>query len=462
MAVCNRISSFMLVSLLVSLPLHGKKRPTSRQLLADLNAGKALISEVMESLREGLNNPKAGLSLANLPNNFTSYADSGIIENPSISDTLATIPRVWTPLTWLLVKKKFDDRKLYDYLYATFLRKSDINAFIFDKNGNQAPSPLMVACEFGLTDDAMVLLRSLKANPSLVIAGRSAMSLAAGNGNLHLVKVLAEEFGVEVRKDASEFSPLHAAANGGHMKVVEYLLKQGADINGLTSKTKATPILLAADQGHFNVVAYLLSQDKVNVKIVSSENISCLECLIRKSSKSQDLASLIAMFKEKGADLNLPCSDDNSLLVLALLEGNLEAAIHLLRHGADPNKKGRFGQLAAVIAARENYQNFLTELALKSAHFDQPEDTGTTALGEAIVSRNAKIVEFLLQRGVNPNKESKYKHPLILASSDAEIVHLLLIYGANPYPLLARKDFDTHIIKETLLAGFSFCFANAF
>ena len=56
-------------------------------------------------------------------------------------------------------------------------------------------------------------------------------------------------------------TPLHYAADNGHLSVVEYLVNQKAYINAQSSGyPSGTPLHLAACKGHLSVVEYLVNQ----------------------------------------------------------------------------------------------------------------------------------------------------------------------------------------------------------
>ena len=55
-------------------------------------------------------------------------------------------------------------------------------------------------------------------------------------------------------------SPLHVAAEKGHLQVVEYLASNGADVNLPDGYHKHTPIMIASFGGHLDVVKFLLQK----------------------------------------------------------------------------------------------------------------------------------------------------------------------------------------------------------
>jgi ankyrin repeat protein len=65
------------------------------------------------------------------------------------------------------------------------------------------------------------------------------------------------------------WSPLHAAAEEGHVGTVIFLLNNGADLAAVTKGThsKWTPLHLAAKKGHLEIVNIFLNRGaNVNVK----------------------------------------------------------------------------------------------------------------------------------------------------------------------------------------------------
>jgi hypothetical protein len=86
------------------------------------------------------------------------------------------------------------------------------------------------------------------------------MHCAAHHGNLNVVRLLAERRGSNVKlKNKQGRTPLHSAAAAGHVKLVQYLLKEGADINA-TGRFGETPLHCAASAGYTDIVRILVEE----------------------------------------------------------------------------------------------------------------------------------------------------------------------------------------------------------
>jgi transient receptor potential cation channel subfamily A member 1 len=56
--------------------------------------------------------------------------------------------------------------------------------------------------------------------------------------------------------DIQKMTPLHCASMFDHPEIVEYLIKEGADINALDKESRS-PLLLAASRGGWRTVGQL-------------------------------------------------------------------------------------------------------------------------------------------------------------------------------------------------------------
>ena len=112
-------------------------------------------------------------------------------------------------------------------------------------------------------------------------------------------------------RDASGVPLLNHAIRCGHLHLVSLLLEAGAEINGVAEDRGTTPIMDAAAAG---------------------------------------LVDLILMFIDKGANLDYSSRDGHTAVTLAVGNGYDEAAIALIKAGADVDKKDMLGMSARKYA----------------------------------------------------------------------------------------------------------------
>lgn len=92
---------------------------------------------------------------------------------------------------------------------------------------------------------------------------------------------------VNAPRAADGRTPLHAAAQQGHRKMVTYLLNQGASVNAKDNEGN-TPLHLAAAGGHDSTVRILLS-DKADPTIRNNAGQTPLDLARHHPEVSKDL-----------------------------------------------------------------------------------------------------------------------------------------------------------------------------
>jgi hypothetical protein len=92
--------------------------------------------------------------------------------------------------------------------------------------------------------------------------------LAARNGDLHTVSLLANvNIAALVKKDNNGWEPIHEAARAGHLDVVKFLVRHGADVNTISNFGRGfSPLRIAKmylDPNH-PLLKYFLSMGAVD------------------------------------------------------------------------------------------------------------------------------------------------------------------------------------------------------
>eukprot|EP01055_Gregarina_sp_Pseudo9_P000191 Gregarina_sp_Pseudo_9__190@NODE_1124_length_1857_cov_33_200770_g1051_i0_p1_GENE_NODE_1124_length_1857_cov_33_200770_g1051_i0NODE_1124_length_1857_cov_33_200770_g1051_i0_p1_ORF_typecomplete_len463_score75_95Ank_2/PF12796_7/2_1e10Ank_2/PF12796_7/3_9e16Ank_2/PF12796_7/1_2e16Ank_2/PF12796_7/5_6e12Ank_4/PF13637_6/9_5e02Ank_4/PF13637_6/0_42Ank_4/PF13637_6/1_8e13Ank_4/PF13637_6/2_5e12Ank_4/PF13637_6/4_3e09Ank_5/PF13857_6/1_3e02Ank_5/PF13857_6/2_7e10Ank_5/PF13857_6/1_5e05Ank_5/PF13857_6/3e12Ank_5/PF1385 len=170
-------------------------------------------------------------------------------------------------LLFFAAQRKKDEEALILIKYLTEKRKVCIPSVV-DFNGQTA---LFFAARDGNTDSARYLIAH-GCDPQLLDnAGQSALFYACRDGRIGIVKLLLEEYGVEInQQDKVGQTALFYAARDGQLPTVKYMLKMGADPS-IRDWQKKTAAAYAQKKGHYDLAAYLKS-DRANVKHVKRKS----------------------------------------------------------------------------------------------------------------------------------------------------------------------------------------------
>ncbi len=246
-----------------------------------------------------------------------------------------------------------------------FLERKDID---YTKCAHDGSTPFFTAVDRGHVEVVQKLIHLDNIDISSSIQNRTTvLHLAADAGNLPMVQILVEKLkaqGLSLDQTLTlGETALFLAAHRGHVKVVHFLLSNGADINA-SNEAQETPLYIAAFQCCVEVVQRLLEQPNVNINQSDKENRTPLYIAAYKGC-----LSIVNLLLDNGADPNLVKSvDERSPLIHAALHGHLEIVISLLDKGANINKADR---------------------------------QGTTPLIAATIRHHTKVVEVLMQRGAD-------------------------------------------------------------
>jgi ankyrin repeat protein len=178
---------------------------------------------------------------------------------------------------------------------------------------------------------------------SRVSEGCSPLFTACKKGNVEIVEYLlsvcnadVEVKGLyEVQDDRTihTVTPLWCAAVAGKLKVVEVLVKFGADVNSV-SDTGSTPVRSACFMTHLDIVRLLVE----NGADIQKPNQNGGTCLIN-SVQSVELCEFLL---KNGAFVNAQDVQNKTALHYAIQEHRFETTKLLLRYGADPFLESRY------------------------------------------------------------------------------------------------------------------------
>src|SRR5579862_3731279 len=242
---------------------------------------------------------------------------------------------------------------------------------------------------------------------------------ASQNGSLPMVKRLLDAGANPNAALLAGETPVMVAARAGFPEVVEQLLSKGGNPNAHGARGQ-TALMWAVSQKHPEVVKVLLTH-KADVQL-----------------RSEVWSEVMAVPPHGFLEYNkaIPHGGETALMFAARV-GDLTSAKLLVDAGANVNDQDAWGVSATVLAVHSGFRDFAEFLLDKGADPNRAE-AGFSALHEAIMRRDEKMVAALLMHGADPNAPLRTWTPTRRSSHDHHFEPSLV--GATPYWLAARYD----------------------
>jgi ankyrin repeat protein len=157
---------------------------------------------------------------------------------------------------------------------------------------------------------------------------------------------------VDERSPNEAYTPLMVAANRSSLRVVDYLIRQGADVNA-QSDGGETALMLAArakdEQAAVNTMTLLLAAAADPNLVSGGGNSPLMEAAYAGH------ATAILLLVQAGANVNHTNQyGETALLVGSLKMGTVAAVKALLAAGSDPKHEDKDGVTAADVARQHN------------------------------------------------------------------------------------------------------------
>ena len=188
---------------------------------------------------------------------------------------------------------------------------------------------------------------------------------------------------------------LHAASRMNRLKVVQFLLRHGADVNA-PGWFGWSPLLFASYWGHLEVARWLI---------------------------------------EHGADVNAKDEEyHETSLHLAAYRGHFETVRTLFKHDADINARSISGCIPLHLASEAGHVDIVRFLLNHSADPKTHNDFQQTSLHEASSSGHLDVARVLLEHGAAVDAEDedgRTSYQLALRQGHEEVIQLLLAHGAE-------------------------------
>lgn len=198
----------------------------------------------------------------------------------------------------------------------------------------------------------MRLLETLGADP-LIPDGdqRVTFHMAAAGGQVSAVKLLRNMTqavpGAHSARDRDGHTPLHAAAERGHVKVVRQLLRWRCSIE-TESQHQSRPLHLAARHGHGPVISFLLEK-QANHAVKDETGAEPLHLAVISGCKSA-----VEILLQSGAQVHSRNHEGNQPIHIAADSGQASIAMLLLSARSDVNAIGAQGQPWMMAQAQQD------------------------------------------------------------------------------------------------------------
>lgn len=338
---------------------------------------------------------------------------------------------------------------------------------------NDEVTPIFIAAYMGHTEVAKELL---KAGADLNVKdnyGNTPFALAAKKGHINMLNLFIDSGKLEInRKKNTTLSPFYIAAYYGHdkilkslinkmdvnhqdengytqlhlavenedLKVVEALLKAGANPN-VRDKHGNTPFLLAAKDDNIEMMNLLIDSGKLELNVQSNTNLSPL--LIAAYYNYIEIVERLIMGDHPGNKMDINSRNINGFthLQIAVENNFIEVVELLLKAGADPNIEDNNGNTPFPIAAQDGNIEMMNLLINSGKlEFNLQDNTKPSPLYFAAYYGRDKIVERLIT-GNHPGNKVDVNHQdksgytqlhLAVKKGNIQVIEAFLKAGADP------------------------------
>lgn len=273
--------------------------------------------------------------------------------------------------------------------------------------------------------EAVRLLEKLQCPSSLrSLEGRTPIHVAAEQGWVDLIDVLVREFGNSVdSRDNYQFTPLHSAANGGHVEAVRRLADLSHDLNAKDYLGR-TPLHYAAMHGRAAAIDELVRLGAGLDEQDSRGGYTALH-LAADAGQCEAISRLVAL----GAPVDGSSTKGLAPLALALMKGpaNVDAVALLVELGASVEAvlEARNLETPLHVAARAGRADIIERLVLcPGISVSSRTKDGSTPLHYAAAFGQTHVLEPLVAAGCPVDaRDNALNTPMHLAAGKFQALY---------------------------------------
>ncbi|XP_074470953.1 ankyrin repeat and SOCS box protein 2-like [Sebastes fasciatus] len=293
------------------------------------------------------------------------------------------------------------------------------------------------------------------------LKNKTALVLAAGRGNVSCVDFLLKNGADLEVADKDRETPLFAACEEPNEAIVDLLLRSGARVNRCNIQG-VTALHEACRHGQLKLCRKLLESGADH----HAKNIYGIRPMFTAAQLGH--VNIIQLLAKKGADINGQAGDGASPLFEACKNGHVCAADELLSLKADANRSTTSGLLPLHVAVQNNHSRVVS-LLIPATSRVKVQNSGISPLHIAAENNWDDIMELLIESGFDVNAKLSEDHSEMyedrrstavyssVYNGNIEAVEMLLEAGADPNldvfnPLLiavrlGRMDIATLLLK---------------
>lgn len=227
------------------------------------------------------------------------------------------------------------------------------------------------------------------------------------------------------------------AAGGGHKDIVENLLHNGVDVNGV-GNWGWTPLIFAAWNGHKEVVKILLQKEDIEID-KANRGVTALMHAVQKGHKD-----IVVMLLKRGADVNKEITEGAEKGKTALMiatEKGFEEIVELLKNSAKLAKAGKNTshiivdkekQKQLLQAVRSGNITMIRDLVSKGVDInDCNNDFKATALHIGVLKGQYEVVAALLELNADINIKDKKGQTALAIAQDKKYDNIVTLLGGR-------------------------------